>query len=245
MHNFFTALSFLTRLQLGVRSEVNGEEFSASIVYFPWVGLLTGCFLAFIVQAGLYVQLPAFLLRVLLLLAELFFTGTLLLDGFMDTMDGIFSARTRERMLEIMKDSHVGANAVIGLAMLFLLKVALYLAFADQQLSLVIIALPVVTKALLVYCIIGFPCARAGGIGSLFKQKAKTVHGLLAAFFAIAVLAFLGWRFVVAGLLTWLLLTLLARSVAGQLGGLTGDTYGFLSECSGIFFLICIYFFLR
>ena len=54
------------------------------------------------------VAAPDFMRAALLILAEIIITGGLMYDGFMDTSDGVFSARSRERMLEIMKDSHVG-----------------------------------------------------------------------------------------------------------------------------------------
>lgn len=56
-------------------------------------------------------------------------------DGFMDTADGVFSARSRERMLEIMKDSHVGSNAVLAIIILLLLKIAAYLELSGETLT--------------------------------------------------------------------------------------------------------------
>ena len=51
-----------------------------------------------------------------------FITGALLLDGLMDSADGLFSGRSKERSLEIMKDSHVGAFGVLSVLLIVLLK---------------------------------------------------------------------------------------------------------------------------
>lgn len=96
----------------------------------------------------------------LLILAEIIITGGLMYDGFMDTADGVFSARNRERMLEIMKDSHVGSNAVLAVVTLILLKVAAYVSIMPQELTAALIAMSVATRTFMVIFIVNFPYAR-------------------------------------------------------------------------------------
>lgn len=76
------------------------------------------------------------LLIAVLLIITIIVTGGLLCDGFMDTADGVFSGRERERILEIMKDSCVGSNAVLAFVSLVLLKLAVYLELNSEQLTL-------------------------------------------------------------------------------------------------------------
>lgn len=78
-------------------------------------------------------------------------------DGFMDTADGVFSARSRERMLEIMKDSHVGSNAVLAIIILLLLKIAAYLELSGETLTWVLLTMSVATRTFMVVFIVNFP----------------------------------------------------------------------------------------
>ena len=117
--SFFAALSFISRLPVPARLSqgLEIEQYQRSIVTFPLVGLLLGAIagaVALLLQPWCGVPLAA--LFGVLALALL--TGGFHLDGLADTCDGIFSARTRDRMLEIMRDSRLGTHgglALIGL----------------------------------------------------------------------------------------------------------------------------------
>ncbi|MEG0831477.1 MAG: adenosylcobinamide-GDP ribazoletransferase, partial [Acidaminococcaceae bacterium] len=135
MRNFVTCLEFLTRIRFSQREQWTKEDFSRSVPYFPLVGLVIGLFLAAVNYGLIALQAPVLIRATLLLLAEIIITGGLMYDGFMDTADGVFSARDRERMLAIMKDSCVGANAVLGVLILVLLKLAVYVEMRPELLT--------------------------------------------------------------------------------------------------------------
>ena len=125
LRDFFTCLEFLTRIRMTKREMWFPDDFARSVPYFPLVGAIIGVLMWGAAHVGTLAGFSGNVLGVFLVLAELFFIGTLMYDGFMDTSDGVFSGRTRERKLEIMQDSHVGANAVIGAIILILAKVVL------------------------------------------------------------------------------------------------------------------------
>ncbi|ABZ84952.1 cobalamin 5'-phosphate synthase cobs [Heliomicrobium modesticaldum Ice1] len=120
---FRLALSFFTRLPVGALGESGDEDFGRSFVYLPLVGLLLGLLLS---GASLIISVlfPPIILPPLLLALHLYLTGGIHLDGFMDTFDGIFSARKPERVLEIMRDSRVGAHSVLAVTVLLMTKAA-------------------------------------------------------------------------------------------------------------------------
>ena len=167
MRDFITCLEFLTRIRFSHRTDWRDEDFSRSVPYFPLVGLVIGAFLGAVNYALVMVAVPDFMRAALLILAEIIITGGLMYDGFMDTSDGVFSARSRERMLEIMKDSHVGSNAVLAVIVLILLKVSAYLAIYPQLLTPALIAMSVATRTFMVIFIVNFPYLPAGD-GSYF-----------------------------------------------------------------------------
>ncbi len=111
-------LSAACRSRRGYLRALEIEQYQRSIVTFPLVGLLLGAIagaVALLLQPWCGVPLAA--LFGVLALALL--TGGFHLDGLADTCDGIFSARTRDRMLEIMRDSRLGTHG--GLALIFVL----------------------------------------------------------------------------------------------------------------------------
>ena len=180
MRDFITCLEFLTRLRFTNRTEWHDDDFSRSVPYFPLVGLVMGVFMGAVNYGLVYLKTPALMRAVMLVLAELIIIGALMYDGFMDTSDGVFSARNRERMLEIMKDSHVGSNAVIALVCLVLLKVAAYTSLAPHKLTYAFVALFVCTRTFMVSYIVNYPYARKTGIGHMFKAYAKPAYTYIA-----------------------------------------------------------------
>ena len=121
MTPFFIALQFLTRLKIVNQTEWSVEDFGKSVVAFPYVGLIIGLILA-ILYGVLSPFIPIMPLMLIIVVAEFLITGGLHADGLMDTSDGLFSGRERERKLEIMKDSRIGSFGVVAFVFVTLLK---------------------------------------------------------------------------------------------------------------------------
>ncbi|GAA3402477.1 adenosylcobinamide-GDP ribazoletransferase [Paenibacillus hodogayensis] len=236
------AFQFLTRFPVNIQLQYTDDLFRRSAVYYPLVGAAIGGLLAL---AGwlLGFVLPAAPAAVLVLGIWVAATGALHLDGLMDTADGLLSHRSRERMLEIMKDSRVGAMGVVAGVLLMLLKGSLLLSLPLQSAAYgaAVMAAPLWSRAFVVWAIAGWPYAREGkGLGSLFaavtraeawKATALAVAAGLLLFAAYG----LSWGEAAAYALGLTVITGavgygLARAMAGKLGGLTGDTYGALIE---------------
>lgn len=111
---FFIALQFFTRLPIPRWVGFQPEWLQHASRYFPLVGCVVAA-----VAAGVYalaaLLLPAPLAAVLSTAASIYVTGAFHEDGFADTCDGLGGGMTRERVLEIMKDSRVGAYGAIGI----------------------------------------------------------------------------------------------------------------------------------
>ena len=226
MRSFLTALQFLTRIHLRTQTDLTMEDFGRSTKWFPLVGLVLG---------GLYMAAAWCLMRLfgqaelvtaVLVLLPVFFTGGLLLDGLMDTADGVFSARSRERKLEIMKDSRVGSFGVIALVSLMMLNWTAMRGIDAVWLLPAGFVMPVIGRMAMVMVIAGFPYARKEGMGKIFSDMAdrKTV----AAAGAVTAAGVLPWGGIAAAaLLPGLVFAWGAgRWLTDKLGGLTGDTYG-------------------
>ena len=119
---FLLAVQFLTRLPIGSAQLYTPERMAASVRYYPLVGALIGAFSALVFYLATFV-FPAPVAILFAIAAGLLITGAFHEDGLADTFDGIGGGLTRERALEIMKDSRLGTYGtlalVIGLALMF------------------------------------------------------------------------------------------------------------------------------
>lgn len=236
-----TALEFLTRIKFSSAREWSPEGFSRSVLWFPLIGLLAGAILAGVNYLLVQLATPVFLRSILLLLGEFLILGVLMYDGFMDTCDGVFSARDRARMLEIMKDSHVGANGVLGAVLLLLTKFALYASLPAEILTLALVMAFLFTRSMMVFFIICYPYARNSGIGKMFKDYAKGWYWLPGLVLTCLVAFYFGIFYLLAVGVGFVLLNGVAQFLKNQLGGLTGDTYGFLTEVGEAVFMLAVF----
>ncbi len=238
MKRLLVALQFLTRVPIPVPGEVETRDLGRSMLCFPLAGAILG-----LVLAGAYLLLGAVLpplatsVVVVLLLSAL--TGGLHLDGLADTFDGFYAGRTRERVLEIMKDSHVGVMGAAAIAGDLLLKSALLAGIPREAAPWVLVAAPALSRWTLVLGAHGAGSARGSGLGRDF------IAGLGRAelFGATIVAVILG-----GGALLWIdirlcltaclaaavLAYLWAKFVERRIGGMTGDTLGALNEMAEV-----------
>jgi adenosylcobinamide-GDP ribazoletransferase len=238
------AFQLLTRLPISVKLDYTPELFRRSVVFYPVVGLVLGVLLA-VLGHMLERVLPAAPLAVLLTAFWVALTGALHVDGLMDTADGVLSHRSRERMLEIMKDSRVGAMGVVTGVLALMMKASLLYSVIGFG-ALVWYWLPLVliwSRAGMVWAIVGWPYARPeGGMGRLVGSAGKReailaillagvgtawVVSLVSGSMSLLHTSLLSIGMIVGtGVMGWLVCTVLSR----KLGGLTGDTYGALNE---------------
>lgn len=235
---FLLTLGFMTRIPVNVDlGEVNEKDMYKGFLYYPVVGLVIG-----FVDMGVYwlisLVLPETFGIIFALLANFCVTGAFHLDGLSDTADGIYSARTRERMLEIMKDSRIGTNGAIAMCFDIMLKFA-GLAYCDMK-WLMILMMPVAGKMIqgaMVYKAI-YP--REKGIGiyvgnvSLGTVIGTVILGLIAMMLAFS------WWGIVMFVVMFAFAYLFRVYITGKIGGITGDVMGAASELSEVLLLLLV-----
>lgn len=244
MHDFLIGLQFLTRIRFVSQTQWTPESFGRSVKFFPAVGAVLGLILAGAAllsqnaAAALGVTLPPHAAAALFVALPILLTGGLHTDGFMDTMDGIFSGRPKEKMLEIMKDSRVGANGVTAFALLILCKWSLLVDLPPAHTATALFVMPVVSRMAMVMGIALFPYARPEGIGKAFAEYAggRTLPAafLLGALFLLPC----GTTAAISAAVAAVFALLFCRYVTKVLGGLTGDVYGALTELSEVLSLL-------
>jgi adenosylcobinamide-GDP ribazoletransferase len=235
---FVLALTFLTRIPIPVKGEVTSDDLRASMGWYPLIGLGLGA-----AGYGLWVAanliFPPLLSAAMVVILLEIFTGALHMDGFMDTCDGIGSGAPRERALEIMKDSRVGAMGVFGAVALILLKVTALTSLTPQQSIIPLLFGWMAARLVPVLNVIFFPYARLSGTGGAFaegKSRAMLIWGIITVLIAGGVY---NPALTVPFMLVIIIITLIVQSgIAKKLGGLTGDVYGMGIELTELLALI-------
>lgn len=120
---FFIALQFFTRLPIPGWVGFEAAWLQHASRYFPLVGGVVAAVAAGVYYAAALV-LPAPVAAVLSTAASIWITGAFHEDGFADTCDGLGGGTTKERALEIMKDSRVGAYGAIGIVCMLATKLS-------------------------------------------------------------------------------------------------------------------------
>lgn len=227
------ALRFLTILPVPGLPPMTAEAVPRAIPHFPIAGAAIGALLACVgLAAG--ALWDEWVRAVLIVVAWGVLTGGLHLDGLSDTFDAVMSWRPRERKLEIMKDSRIGAMGALALAALLALKVAWLHSLGAAWLPAVALA-PVLGRWADTYGIFWFPAAREGGLGRDFQAQVRRRDFWVSTASTLALALGLGGaRGLVALALVALASHVLARWWVRALGGLTGDTYGALCEIAEV-----------
>ena len=266
MKGFLLLLSFMTRIPMP-KIDYDEEKLGKSMKLFPLVGVVIGFILLFFSIVFSYVlsnlSFSAFLPIIILvvILTDLISTGALHLDGLADTFDGIFSYRSKHKMLEIMKDSRLGSNGALALILYFLIKfVLLYSLFIEDQgeASFVILTYPVVARLCSVISCASAPYARGSGMGKTFVDNTKASGVIIALLITVvyssamlyhitfphALPSDLVIRKLGVNLLIIAILGLFAFSfsklIERKIGGITGDTLGALLEISSLVYIFLV-----
>ncbi len=135
---------FFTRLPLPSLRQWENAHLQRSAAWFPWVGVIVGGVAAAVWWlAAVVAGLPPLLASGLSLAASILVTGGFHEDGFADVCDGFGGGYTKERVLEIMKDSRVGAFGAIGIVLMLGLKWQAVAAAPAAWIPLALVALHV------------------------------------------------------------------------------------------------------
>lgn len=139
--DIFAALMFFTRLPWWKLRRVPADSFKRIVGYWPIAGWVTGGVMTAIYGIALFFHLPVVLALLLVFTGRLLLTGALHEDGLADFFDGFGGGRSREQVLTIMKDSHIGTYGVLALVVYVALWVTSTVSLAQRSANLPIVLL--------------------------------------------------------------------------------------------------------
>jgi len=237
---FFATLMFYTRIPVPKETSFSDDVLNKTTRYFTLAGAIIGA-----IGGGTFWLLnfvtPLPLALVLSMITTILITGAFHEDGFADTCDGFGGGYTKERVLEIMKDSRIGTYGAIGLLLMLLTK---FISLSNT---------PVAYIPLVIFC--GHAFSRFWPVCMLYTQKYvrpseqskskpvghKAAKGSfwIAALFGIAPLPLLPWKAVIISIIICaLVFFIFSIYTRRRIGGYTGDVLGALQQLCEISFYI-------
>ena len=242
MNRILATLIFFTRLPFWRLKEVDAEHFKHVVPYWPLAGWLTGGIMVGMLWLMAQV-LPLSAAWLIAIGTRLLATGCLHEDGLADFCDGMGGGTTRERVLTIMKDSHIGTYGVIGLIVYFLLLMQMC-SIPLELLCAIVFAGDAWSKLVASHIISVLPYARKEE-----DAKNKTVYQRMSfgeiiagAFFGclpfIVFLPYMYWWALLASVVVFIKMTILMKV---RIQGYTGDCCGALFlTCEIAYLLVCL-----
>ena len=237
---FFTALQFFTRLPAPRWVGFDAAWLQHATRYFPAVGILVGlaCAAVYWLTSLVLPQVVAVLLSTA---AGIYLTGAFHEDGFADVCDGFGGGMQASRILDIMRDSRVGAYGVIGVVMLLSLKIAALASLPARQVMPALLLAHPLSRCLATGLIWRMAYVREEGKAKPLAQQMSTSEFAVAVLTALlpvvlcAALGWLAWQALLPALLLGLAATVfLARKFRRRIGGYTGDCLGAVQQLSEI-----------
>ncbi len=216
------------------------EDMKYMLCFFPWIGaVIGGCVYLWGMICEKY-EISLLCYTLIGTAIPVLITGGFHVDGFMDTMDAFCSYQSRERKVEILKDSHIGAFSVIMIGVYGLIYMAAFSEIGDKNLLQIMCGGFFLSRCLSGISVVSFPSAKKEGMLYSFASKAgknivKTslyLQGTLCVLFMLGRSLFGGMIVAVVALGVFAYYYYRSKK---ELGGITGDTAGYfvlLCECS-------------
>ena len=234
MHSILAAFIFFTRLPFWRIAQVPSESFKHVVSYWALVGWLTAGLSVFVLYISSLI-LPSNIALLLAILTRLLITGCLHEDGLADFFDGFGGGNSKERILSIMKDSHIGSYGVIGLIFYFGLLYTLLNSLPLTIIGSIMLVADPFSKGISSMIINCLPYVRKED-----ESKTKIIYNKMSSkeliYCLTATIIPLIWLpnfyYLFVLLFPLLIFTLLITLMKNKIQGYTGD-------CCGALFLLC------
>jgi adenosylcobinamide-GDP ribazoletransferase len=225
MRNLIAALQFITILPLGRAESFDPPKM---VPYFPLVGMLLGLLVALFdsVVNRLWTPPVAALLDVIFLAV---LTGAFHLDGLGDTADGLLAVRSRDRALEIMKDSRIGTMGLVAIVFGLALKWGGIVGL-DFHRSILLIVVPAYARAGILFGMRYLPYGRPDGTGKPFFNEIQSFKHFWGLPLAVGLSLMIGLKAIWLNLAFAIIIAAILFFYKKRMGCITGDMLGAMTE---------------
>lgn len=235
MNGFLLLTQFMTRFPVPFKVSYDAVVLGRAVKYFPLLGLIIGVVLALaFLFIGQFIE-NSLIVALIIVIIEILITGGIHIDGLSDSFDGLFSYRDKERILEIMKDSRVGANGALVMMVYLMAKVLLISELGWEFLLI----MPVVSRLnTVVHAGFGH-YAREEGMGKTIVDE-TTIKGVLFATFTALLIStiFIQWQGILVVGVAFVFGLVCLHYIQKRIDGITGDTMGAVLELTSVVVLL-------
>ena len=165
-NSFGIAFSMYSRIPM-MRCDWTEENMKYVMCFFPWIGAVIGALCFGWYHLASWLSVDAVLAVIVLMMIPVFVTGGIHLDGMLDTADALSSWRPLERRIEILKDSHAGAFAIMVCCGYFLAAFGIWTEAEAADIGVLAVGF-ILSRALNGFGICTFPCAKKQRTGGHF-----------------------------------------------------------------------------
>src|SRR6266404_743728 len=234
IRRFLIAVQFLTRLPAPQSLNSSAPDIGKAAAFFPLVGVIVGGGAA-LVFATLQriLPLPASVLCAVIFAVVL--TNGFHEDGLADSFDGFGGGWTRNRVLEIMRDSRIGTYGTLALIFVILGKLTFLSLLPPGQIWRWLIVAHTASRWTILPLCGCLPYARAEGQGKLVAKQVGVLEIITGTFTLLLVFILLPWQAALSALLVTTLVTLLSGLYfRARLQGITGDCLGAANQLTDV-----------
>src|SRR5258705_12659896 len=226
IRRFFIAIQFLTRLPVARTLNSSETDIGKAAAFFPLVGVIVGGGAA-LVFALLQRVLPVPASVLCAICFAAFITNGFHEDGLADSFDGFGGDWTKDRVLEIMRDSRIGTYGTLALIFVILGKVNFLSVLPQGQIWRWLIVAHTASRWTILPLCAWLPYARAEGQGKLVAKQVGIAEIIIGTLTLLLIFILLPWQAALAALLVTTLVTLLSGLYfRARLQGITGDCLG-------------------
>jgi adenosylcobinamide-GDP ribazoletransferase len=238
LESFIIAFSMYSKIPMpNVKWSENGMKYS--MCFFPFVGAVTGLISVLVFKLCGFLNFGNILTAALLTVLPVLINGGIHMDGFIDTIDAKHSYKSKEERLEILKDPHTGAFAIIYACVYFVLVFGLF-SEISRDMTADTIFYPAagyfLSRILSAFSVVTFPKAKKDGSVAAFADAAnRNVRCVLIIEFLLCAALYLYLSPIMGGLCVFTALIIFGYYYIMSkrvFGGITGDIAGyFLQMC--------------
>ncbi|AWK52714.1 adenosylcobinamide-GDP ribazoletransferase [Clostridium beijerinckii] len=238
---FLMALSMFTVLPTPY-IEWDDDGVKNMMKFYPTIGLIVGIIWSIVYYLISFINVSIILKSVIIMMVPFVVTGMLHLDGFMDVCDAILSRRDKKEKLRILKDSTIGAFAVISLLILFFLQFGGVYSILEKKISFfTLILIPITSRSVVAYFLLSRTTIKESTLGTYFKKGTNAQDKIL---MIVSLALMIMVSFALMGNYGILLVSSITLGIIWsvekckkEFGGISGDVAGFalvLGEVIGI-----------
>jgi adenosylcobinamide-GDP ribazoletransferase len=243
INSFIIAFSMYSKIPMP-KSDWKEENMKYVMCFFPLIGAVIGALVFLWDLTWNIIPVSRVLHTVVIVLIPLAVSGGIHMDGFLDTIDALKSYQSADKKLEILKDPHAGAFAIITCVGYYFITFGIWYDVKSSYVSILAISF-ILSRSLSGLAVVTFPLAKNSGLAATFSNRAKKRVSRFTMLVYIAACAtammiinpFLGLICMLSAIVAFIY----CRNMSiKKFGGITGDLAGYFLQICELSMVICV-----